>query len=71
MMFFNNMFAKSTNACSRSAPVFGRSNCRRPRVHGITESLQLADMVVAGDGYTPYFENTLQDVCLMERNLWN
>jgi hypothetical protein len=64
-------FSKSTNARSRSAPVLGRSNCRRPRAHGITESLQLADMAVAGDGHTPCFENTIQDVCLTERNLWN
>ncbi len=70
-MFFNNMFSKSTNARSRSAPVPGRSNCRRAGRHGITEILQLADMAVAGDGHTPYFKNTLQDVCLMERNLWN
>jgi hypothetical protein len=26
---------------------------------------------VAGDGHTPCFENTIQDVCLTERNLWN
>jgi hypothetical protein len=52
------VFSKTTNARSRSAPVLGRSNFRRPRAHGITESLQLADMAVAGDGHTPYFENT-------------
>jgi hypothetical protein len=28
-------------------------------------------MAVAGDGHTPCFENTIQDVCLTERNLWN
>jgi hypothetical protein len=63
---FYNMFSKSTNACSRSAPVLGRSNCRRTRAHAITESLQLADMAVAEDGHTPYFENTLRDDCMTE-----
>jgi hypothetical protein len=52
------VFSKSTNARSRSAPVLGRSNFRRPSEHGITDDLQLADMAVAGDGHTPYFENT-------------
>ena len=52
------VFSKSTNARSRSAPVLGRSNFRRPSEHGIMDDLQLADMAVAGDGHTPYFENT-------------
>jgi hypothetical protein len=55
--FAYGVFSKSTNIRSRSAPVLGRSNFRRPREHGITENLQLADMAVAGDGHTPYFEN--------------
>jgi hypothetical protein len=53
------VFSKSPNVRRRSAPVPGRSNFRRPRAHGITESLQLADMAVAGDGHTPYFEHAL------------
>jgi len=41
-----------------NAPVPGRINIRQPRAHEITENLELAGMAVAGDGHTPYFENT-------------
>ncbi len=54
------IFQELPNARSRSAPVLGRSNFRQPKAHGITENLPWVDMVVAGDGHTPYFENTLE-----------
>jgi hypothetical protein len=56
LLIADGVFSKSTNVHSRSAPVPGRSNFCQPGAHGITENLLLANMAVAEDGHTPYFE---------------